>query len=211
MKERTYYLDGEEKFGAFSSRFYSFFSGLSNWKYYRAIVSSIGKYNPASVLDVGCGPGDLLIKLGKSKRSTLLYGIDPSASMVRIAQRKINKNNLGRQITVKNGSSRNVPFDLKFDLIISTFSFHHWSKQAESVEYLSHYLSPGGRILIFDLDSESCPGRLPMLKKHSISTRDSEKFSISLLDLKFDKMDDVGLIKLTFTKQPANNAAAASS
>ena len=87
MEGTSYYMEGEERFGTFSSRIYSSFSGMHYWMYHRAVVREVLKLSPQSVLDVGCGPGDVLAHLAVEhhyrlkaealwKRATLLHSYD---------------------------------------------------------------------------------------------------------------------------------------
>lgn len=194
MEGNSYYLKGEERFGRCSSKFYSRLSGLHYWKYYSAIVKEILKHSPQTVLDVGCGPGDVLTHIASESDTIQLYGIDPSESMVEAASRKFEKNGFQDRVKVSQGSSREVPFQLSFDLIISTFSFHHWKEQESSLENLSRYLSEKGRIIIFDLDRNQYPGKLPLLRRHSLSESFCRNLHIKGLSGEISHIWNSGLI-----------------
>ena len=175
-----YYLDGEERFGRFSSKAYSLFSKCSTANdVYNFIIREISARNPETVLDVGTGPAaaaiGLALRLGKSK----VYAVDPSPYMVKIAK----KDAAGiMNIEIKEGSSRHVPFTEKFDIIYSSISFHHWKEKQQSLRYLAGRLSKSGRILIYELDRD----KLNFIEKlfvgrHSITVREVKEACIGNL------------------------------
>ena len=170
MSERVnLYVAGEERFGYFSSRLYSFFSGMAVWKAYRQIIDYVLARRPATLLDVGCGPGDLMIRLSREMKETSFVGIDPSPQMVRVAARKIARNGLSTRIQVKQGSSRYPYLDRKFGMIISSFSFHHWKNQKEGLSILMTGLESGGELSIFDMNADGFYGKVPVVRKHALS------------------------------------------
>ena len=194
MEATSYYLKGEERFGTCSSKFYSRLSGLHYWKYYRSIVDEILKFSPESIMDVGCGSGDILVHIASKNTSVRLFGVDPSPGMVKAANGKIARNGLQDRITIAQGSSRDIPFQSKFDLIVSSLSFHHWKEQASSLENLSRYLSDSGRIIIFDLDRNQYPGKLPILRRHTISESNSLNLKTDGLTKEIKPLGKSGLV-----------------
>lgn len=71
-------------------------------------------------LDVGMGPGWLLIKLHEQAPSLHLHGIDISPSMVAKATANVRKAGLAGVIEVKEGDACNIPYgDGFFDAVVS--------------------------------------------------------------------------------------------
>jgi len=71
--------------------------------------------------------------------------------MIAIAQANAEARNQGTRITFKVGSGARMPFaDESVDLILSTFSLHHWEDPVAVVEEIYRVLKPGGRVVIFD-------------------------------------------------------------
>ena len=149
---KDYYLDGEERFGRFSSKAYSLFSKCSTANdVYNFIIREISARNPGKVLDVGTGPAAAAIGIALRLRKSKVCAVDPSPYMVKIAK----KNAAGIiNIEIKEGSSRQIPFTDKFDIIYSSISFHHWKEKEQSLRYLAGKLRKGGRILIYELDRD---------------------------------------------------------
>ena len=62
----------------------------------------------------------------------------------------------GRGPTFVTGALAGLPFeDASFDLVVSTFSVHHWSDPEAGIGELARVLRPGGRAFIWDLGPRS--------------------------------------------------------
>jgi len=164
-----YYLEGEEKFGPITSLAYWLGVKLTGMnKFYSFILDDIKKSKYTELLDVGTGPGYVPVMLAESGMKNL-YAIDPSYDMLKIAKRR----SKDLKIRYGIGSSRNVPFKRKFELVISTLSFHHWAKKAESLKYLSRFLKKGGEIRIYEFEREKRKGWTKhFISSHSVSKKE---------------------------------------
>ncbi len=160
------YLRGEEKFGPLSSRIYGFFSSIRRWSFYSDIVNHILSSNPRHILDIGCGPANLLIMLSKRSPDLRCVGIDPSPSMVKLARKRVERERLSDRIGIMIGSSRNIPVSGKFDTIITSFSFHHWQNKNEGLQEILSHLETGGKLTIYDLSASGLYGKIPMIRNH---------------------------------------------
>lgn len=100
----------------------------------------------ADVLDVGTGPGVLLMELAQRRPGLRLTGLDLSEDMVTVA-----RSNLGDRGTVRAGDVNALPFpDDSFDLVVSSYSAHHWDDPAAAVPEIVRVLRPGGRFVLYD-------------------------------------------------------------
>ncbi len=201
------YLDGEERFGRITSCLYSRFSGMSLWKPYRQIVDFVKARKPMRLLDVGCGPGDVLLQLAGEIPDASLWGIDPSAQMVKIAEKRVAKLGFSGRVTVAEGSSREFDLPGSFDMIISSFSFHHWSEKRQSLEYLLQRLTNNGTLAIFDADSDGLYGHIPVIRKHALSKRYAEKLTFTGYDTTIEHSGDRRLLIVSFRKNNENSDA----
>lgn len=106
------------------------------------------------VLDVGSGPGDLLINLAGKSRKLACVGLDVSGDMVAMAGRKAQRLGLGNaKFLIGNASS--MPFENReFELVFSTGSIHHWKKPVECLDEIYRVLKDGGEAWIYDLPSD---------------------------------------------------------
>ena len=134
-----------------SSRFYDVMSRRVLRRMYRRFATDIAAGAPqgGAVLDVGTGPGVLLVELGKRRADLRLSGVDLSPDMIASARRNLRP--LGERAVAEVGDVTSLPFtDDSFDLIVSSLSLHHWDDPAAAVPELARVLRPGGRVLIYD-------------------------------------------------------------
>ena len=121
---------------------------------YRAAVRHALPTLPTSgrVLDVGTGPGQLLVELGRRRDDISLAGIDPSDDMVGHATRRLDGTALLDRTELHVASAEALPFaDASFDAVISTLSSHHWADPSLAINEQARVLRPGGVLWVFDL------------------------------------------------------------
>jgi SAM-dependent methyltransferase len=107
----------------------------------------------ARVLEVGCGPGHLSIAMARRHRLDVT-AVDLDPDMIERA-----RTNASRAAAVDAnvpsflvGDVASLPFpDGSFDVVVSTFSLHHWADPTAGLAEIGRVLRPGGRALIWDL------------------------------------------------------------
>jgi ubiquinone/menaquinone biosynthesis C-methylase UbiE len=118
---------------------------------YGRIAEDIADAAPytGAVLDVGTGPGVLLVEIARRRSDLQLTGVDLSADMVAAVERNVA--DFGRRASARVGDVTDLPFaDDSFDLIVSSFSAHHWDHPEAAVPELARVLRPGGRLYLYD-------------------------------------------------------------
>ena len=112
------------------------------------------------VLEVGCGPGHLTIRLARD-HGIEATGLDLDPAMIERARANAERDVVraeGRPSFVV-GDVASLPFpDRSFDLVVSTLSMHHWADPSAGLTEIHRVLRPGGRALIWDLR----PGAIPL-------------------------------------------------
>jgi ubiquinone/menaquinone biosynthesis C-methylase UbiE len=99
------------------------------------------------VLDVGCGTGRLLVRLGKEFPGAELSGVDVTAGMIEVARGKPELSSVRLEVA----SASALPFgDASLDAALTTMSFHHWDDQAAGLRDVSRVLRPGAPLLLLD-------------------------------------------------------------
>ena len=105
-----------------------------------------------SVLDVGCGTGEVTIpakvRAGKDGHA---YGIDPAPEMIAVARSKAARK--GLEIDYRLGVIEALPFpDSSMDVVTSSLMIHHLPDELKmrGLVEIRRVLKPGGRLLIFD-------------------------------------------------------------
>ena len=134
-----------------SSRIYDLVSRRVLRGMYRRLAADVASVAPdrGAVLDVGTGPGVLLVELAADRPDLRLTGVDLSADMIAAATRNLHP--FGERASACVGDVTSLPFpDRSFDLIVSSLSLHHWDHPEAAVPELARILRPGGRVYIYD-------------------------------------------------------------
>lgn len=141
---------------------YDAVSGMLLGPFFGGIAAYIATVTPegARVLEVGCGPGHLSIKVARERFNVTGLDLDP-AMIERAranAERAVRDGN--RRPTFVIGDAAALPFpDDSFDLVVSTLSMHHWADPNAGMTEIGRVLSPAGRALVWDFR----PGARPHL------------------------------------------------
>jgi len=200
-----YYIKGEEKFGPLSSRAYSLGSRRSLKGLYLVALNKIKKTNPKTVLDVGAGPGDLAILLASTLKNAKIFCVDPSTYMADIAINRSKKIGI-KNIYYKLGSSRNIPFKTKFDIITTTLSFHHWKKKEESINYLLNRLIKNGILMLCEFSYEKLTKiQKLVMGKHSLSKVEAKSYQFKGYTKKINIYKNIIIISFKKELKSINN------
>ena len=107
----------------------------------------------AAVLEVGCGSGPLSVRLAADHGLTVTaFDIDPEEVMRARARARRLADTDAPTPTVLVADVARMPFDdASFDLVVSTFSMHHWDDKVAGLVDVCRVLRPGSRALIWDL------------------------------------------------------------
>lgn len=103
------------------------------------------------LLDVGCGTGNLLLRLAADPQAEQLIGLDYSEEMVRRVHAKIDPTVHLDRLRVVHGDAEHLPFeDNSLDVITCCNSFHHYPHQAAVIRGFQRVLRPGGMLVLID-------------------------------------------------------------
>jgi ubiquinone/menaquinone biosynthesis C-methylase UbiE len=103
-------------------------------------------------VDLGCGPGHLVLEMARRKPGLRITGIDLSEKMLFDARQAAQQACLADRIDFRFGNAEGIPFpDKSLDLVISTLSLHHWTNPVKVLNEIDRVLKPGGAFYIFDL------------------------------------------------------------
>ena len=119
----------------------------------------------ARVLEVGCGPGHLSVRLAR-RHGLDVTGLDLDPAMIERARANADGAVGGeeRRLSFLVGDVASMPFpDETFDLVVSTMSMHHWADPAAGLAEIYRVLRPGARALVWDFRPGFVPfhGRMP--------------------------------------------------
>ena len=115
---------------------------------YKSIIEKYISLKNKKVLDIGCGTGRLAIHIGKFVNHW--YGIDIAPESIEIARKNIKNLKLEDKVEFKIGSFTEIPFDDKFDIIISSNSLHFESNKYYAFENVYNSLKNNSYFIIFE-------------------------------------------------------------
>ncbi|WP_066497103.1 class I SAM-dependent methyltransferase [Abyssisolibacter fermentans] len=99
------------------------FNGKHSSKIYGMVLEKLSTIKYKSILDIGCGTGNMLSMIPK-KEDITFCGLDLSSEMIRVAKKKLNDD-----VALKIGDSENLPWDKNtFDVVLCIDSFHCYPK-----------------------------------------------------------------------------------
>lgn len=125
-------------------------------RFYLRIARDVARLAPRDgyVLDVGTGPGALLLEIAQARPDVRATGVDVEPAMVRIAERDVDAAGLSGRVTVKVADVANLPLDSgSVDVAVATLTAHHWPDVPAAVRELVRVLRPGGTLLVVDFGS----------------------------------------------------------
>jgi trans-aconitate methyltransferase len=110
------------------------------FKFGEEIVKLLNPQKEETILDIGCGTGDLTKKI--AELCGKVTGIDNSNEMIQTAQKKY------PEISFINADAKDYQLDKKFDAIFSN-AVLHWIPQADKViQNANRHLKVGGRYVV---------------------------------------------------------------
>ena len=133
----------------------------SRWR--RLAAETCLKNNPKTILDLGCGTGDLTVNIARmARKNTEITGLDYSRPMLEKARQKADKAGIGRLVRFIQGDAAALPFaDAYFDCVGISFAFRNLTyknplAQAHLAE-VKRVLKPSGCYVIVESSQPENP------------------------------------------------------
>jgi ubiquinone/menaquinone biosynthesis C-methylase UbiE len=113
---------------------------------YPALLKKLSSLEYDTILDLGCGTGEVMRAIISEAPEKNIYGIDLSENMAQKA-----KDKLKSRASVSIGDAEHLPYaDEVFDVVYCNDSFHHYPKPETVMAEVSRVLKPGGTFIIGD-------------------------------------------------------------
>jgi ubiquinone/menaquinone biosynthesis C-methylase UbiE len=181
MAHRPEKVDAIKRFDGWSATYEQSFT----WKHFfhpvhLLMLMKVGDVGGLSILDLGCGTGDMLRRFVAAGAARLV-GVDASDGMLEVASRLCDGYG---NIELLAGSAESLPFPAEeFDIVTSCIAFHHFPDPSGALCEAGRVLKPGGLLFICDLDGGGIGGRV-MLTYGRLAGADDHYYNReSLLEL----------------------------
>ena len=105
-----------------------------------------------TVIDIGCGPADVIIRLARAVPGIHVTAIDGSAPMIALATQAVRAAGLETRITLVHGYVPGVLLpDRSYDAILSKDLLHHLPRPATLWKEIARLGRPGAAVYVMDL------------------------------------------------------------
>jgi len=140
-------MDGREQVEAYAKADFS----ESNQLFVNLFLKYFPEVEPGNILDIGCGPGDIPIRMCRALSKIKITAIDASKPMLDIAEKLIQETGFDDRINLFCDRLPKMSFKGKFDAIISKDLLHHLNDPESLWSVIKKYGKKNTSILIMDL------------------------------------------------------------
>jgi ubiquinone/menaquinone biosynthesis C-methylase UbiE len=119
---------------------------------HRRLVELAGIESGHRLLEIGCGPGGLVLRAQRMHPDAEVVGLDPDPLALARARRKAE--HAGLPVRFDQGKAGELPYsDESFDRVLSSFMFHHLDddEKRRALAEVRRVLRPGGQLHLVDV------------------------------------------------------------
>jgi SAM-dependent methyltransferase len=117
-----------------------------------AQAPALGVDGPAAVADLGCGPGDIAVRLCLARPGLEVTAVDGAAAMLAHARGAVEAAGLGDRIHLVCATLPGAPLPARgFDAVVSNSLLHHLHDPGVLWRELARIGRPGAEVLVVDL------------------------------------------------------------
>ncbi len=103
----------------------------ASWLFVEYFKKNFSERSPKTILDLGCGPADITLRLAEFYPHSSVHGLDGAANMLEYGNKAIQKSKLDNRVHLIHGKLGKVLFPLKeYEAVISNSFLHHLANPA---------------------------------------------------------------------------------
>lgn len=120
------------------------------WRKFTMNKMNVGPGDTA--IDLCCGTGDWTIAIAQASGSGEVIGLDFSQNMLDVGQAKVDRLQLGKQISLVRGNAMELPFeDDRFDYATIGFGLRNVPDLVQVLKEMKRVVKPGGMVVCLEL------------------------------------------------------------
>jgi SAM-dependent methyltransferase len=120
------------------------------WPTTEPLLGAAGLRTGMSCLDVGCGGGDVTLKIAALVGAQgSVVGVDRDQSILRLARQEADKR--GLPVTFRRADTEELAEESAYDLVFARYLLSHLPRPQRAVELMVRALRPGGRLVLEDV------------------------------------------------------------
>lgn len=113
---------------------------------------------PGKLMDLGCGPGDILARIFRLDPRIVLFGLDGAPAMLVLAKKRVENEGMRAAVWFILGDAKEVPCPPGcVDVVISNSLVHHLPDPGPFWKEVRRIAKPGATVLIQDLARPDTP------------------------------------------------------
>ena len=131
-----------------------------------ALLEHIEGRAPFRILDLGCGPGDIPVRLARALPDCRITGIDASRPMIALAEQAVRQAGVADRVTVRCERFQDLAGANQADAVISNSLLHHLPNPLQFWHKLRLFVKPGSPVLVMDLLRPESPEAAQIGRAH---------------------------------------------
>jgi SAM-dependent methyltransferase len=124
-----------------------------NERFVALFASRFPGFSAGSVLDLGCGPGDITLRLARRNPGLNVHGLDGSRPMLAFGETRLSREpDLAARVRFVSGvlPGATLPLDA-YDAVVSNSLLHHLHDPMVLWQTVQRSAAPGAAVLVMDL------------------------------------------------------------
>jgi SAM-dependent methyltransferase len=110
------------------------------------------------VVDLGCGPADVVLRLARAVQDASITAVDGSAPMIALARRAVRAAGVDSRVTLLEAKLPRLPLDAQaFDAVLSKDLLHHLANPSVLWQEVMRLGRPGAAVYVMDLIRPDTP------------------------------------------------------
>lgn len=150
MRRPKFIAEQARHASGFLGRMIAAIMARETWPENMRAIEALAVASGDRVLDIGSGPGRSIAELAARAPDGRVVGVDPSALMVEIAERRNRTLVKARRVEFRVASVASLPFaNDAFDKALCVHVIYFWNDLDAALREIARVLKPGGRLALF--------------------------------------------------------------